>query len=95
MHCSYLRGAAITVILLGSFTAAADNGTGQPPGSTAPGSMSTGQASPSAEREAVPGFLFRGHLRLTGEHRRRIWQIIQETNAEQQPVPRRSRRRSA
>ena len=88
MHSSYLRGAAITAGLLGSFAAAADNGPDQQAGPMAPGSMSTGQASPGAEREAVPGFLFRGHLRLTAEQRRQIWQSIQQTNTEQQPVPR-------
>ena len=88
MHFTYLKGAATTVVLLGSFAAAADNGTDQQASPMASGSMSTGQASPGAEREAAPGFLFRGHLRLTAEQRRQIWQSIQQTNAEPQPVPR-------
>ena len=88
MHSGYLRGAAITVLLLGSFAAAEKNGMAQQPSPMVPGSMSTGQPSAGAEGEAVPGFLFRGHLRLTAEQRRQIWQSIQQTNAEQQPVPR-------
>ena len=87
MYSGSLRGAAITVVLLCSFAAAADNGTDQPR-LMVPGSMSTGQAPSGVEREAVPGFLFRGHLRLTAEQRRQIWQSIQQTNTEQQPVPR-------
>ena len=88
MRCSYLKGAAITVCLLGSISAAADDGINLRRGPVAPKSLSTAQSSPGVEREEIPGFLFRGQLRLTAEQRRKIWQGIQQTNAEQQPVPR-------
>ena len=75
----------MTVMLLGSFAAAAENGE-RKARTVVPGSIESGQVSP--EREAVPEFLFPGHLRLTAEQRQHIWETIQQTNPEQQPVPR-------
>jgi hypothetical protein len=48
----------------------------------------TGQAPPSETRERIPDLLIRGQLRLTPEERRRIRQSIEQTNMEEQPIPR-------
>jgi hypothetical protein len=56
--------------------------------SPAPAPATTGQASPSETRERIPDLLIRGHLKLTPEERRRIRQSIEQTNVEEQPIPR-------
>ena len=89
MHCRYLKRAAIIASLLACCTAAADDGERHRfPILLAQAPAPAGQASLGAEREAIPAFVFRGQLRLTAEQRRQIWQGIQQSKAEQQPVPR-------
>jgi hypothetical protein len=43
---------------------------------------------PSETRERIPDLLIRGQLRLTLEEQRRIRQGIEQTNVEEQPIPR-------
>lgn len=88
MNRSCLNGAVLGVALLSSLSAAAQNAPGDQPSQRAPRPTSIAPAPPGAEREAIPGFLFRGQLRLTAEQRRQIWQSIGQINADQQPVPR-------
>ena len=87
MNRSCLNGAVICVALLSSLSAAAQNAPGDQPSPQVPRSTSIDPA-PGAEREAIPGFLFRGLLRLTAEQRRQISQSVGQVNAEQQPLPR-------
>jgi hypothetical protein len=89
MGATDLRSAAAAVAFLGSAALgiAADTGAGRQ-SSPAPEPATTGQASPSEPRERIPDLLIRGQLRLTLEERRRIRQGIEQTNVEEQPIPR-------
>jgi hypothetical protein len=80
-----LRSGAAAVALLGSAALgiAADTGAGRQ-NSSAPEPATTGQAT----REPIPELLIRGQLNLTPEERRRIRQSIEQTNVEEQPIPR-------
>jgi hypothetical protein len=84
-----LRSGAAAVVLLGSSALGivADAGAGRR-NSPAPEPPTTGQASPSETRERSPDPLIRGQLQLTPEERRRIRQSIEQTNVEEQPIPR-------
>jgi hypothetical protein len=80
-----LRSGAAAVALLGSWAlgVAADAEVGR-----VPEPATTGQASPSETRERIPDLLIRGQLRLTPEERQRIRRSIEQTNVEEQPMPR-------
>jgi hypothetical protein len=84
-----LRSAAAAVALLGSAALgiAADAGAGGQ-NSSEPEPATTGQASPSETREPIPDLLIRGQLNLTPEERRRIRKSIEQTNVDEQPIPR-------
>lgn len=89
MHCRYLKRAAIIATLLACCSAAADDeARNRLPILLAQAPVPPGQASSGAGWEAPPAFVFRGQLRLTAEQRRQIWEGIQQSKAEQQPVPR-------
>jgi len=80
-----LRSGAAAVALLGSWAlgVAADAEVGR-----VPEPATTGKTSPSETRERIPDLLIRGQLKLTPEERRRIRQSIEQTNVEEQPIPR-------
>jgi hypothetical protein len=80
-----LRSGAAAVAFLGSWAlgVAADAEVGR-----VPEPAMTGQTSPSETRERIPDLLIRGQLKLTAEERQRIRQSIEQTNAEEQPIPR-------
>ena len=82
-------GATAVVLLLGSSALAitADAGARRQ-NSSAPEPAMTGQAAPSETREAIPELLIKGQLKLSLEERRRIRQSIEQTNVEEQPMPR-------
>ena len=82
-----LRTGAAAVTLLGSSALgiAADAGAGRHP---PPEPATTGQAPPSETRERIPDLLIRGQLKLTAVERRGIRQSIEQTNVEEQPIPR-------
>ena len=84
-----LRSGAAAVVLLGgsALGIGADAGAGRR-NSLPPEPATTGQASPSETRERIPDLLIRGQLNLTPEERRRIRQSIEQTNVEEQPIPR-------
>jgi len=89
MHRNCLRFGAIAAALLGSsaWGLAADAAAGRQT-SPAPDPATTGQASPGATREPIPDVLLRGQLNLTPQQRQQMWQSVERTNVEEQPIPR-------
>ena len=89
MRRNSLRSGAIAAALLGSSALglAADVEAGR---QTSPASdpATTGQPSPGAAREGIPDLLIRGQLILTSQQRQQIWQRVERTNVEEQPIPR-------
>ena len=89
MGRTVLRSGAVALALLGSSALgiAADAGAGRQ-NSPAREPATPGQASPSETRGRIPDLLIRGQRKLTPEERRRIRQSIEQTNVQEQPIPR-------
>jgi len=89
MHRNCLRFGAIAAALLGSsaWGLAADAAAGRQT-SPAPDPATTGQVFPGATREPIPDVLLRGQLNLTPQQRQQMWQSVERTNVEEQPIPR-------
>jgi hypothetical protein len=89
MRRNSLRSGAAAAAVLGSSALglAADVEAGRQT-SPAPDPATTGQPSPDTARERIPDLLIRGQLNLTPQQRQQIWQSVERTNVEEQPIPR-------